>query len=46
MALYASFPRFNRFPPDIKRLIFEEAFEQSHWNAVDLVFVSYEVSTW
>jgi len=46
MSSYPSFPLFNKFPSDVKRLIFEEAFEASNWNAVELAWVSHEVRAW
>jgi len=46
MVSYSSFPLFNKFFSDVKQLIFEEAFEVSNWNAVELAWVAHEVRAW
>jgi len=46
MASFPTFHYFNKLPADVKRLIFEEAFEASGWNAVELASVSREARVW
>jgi len=46
MASCPSFHFYNKLPSDVQRLIFEEAFEASDWNAVELAWVSCEVRDW
>lgn len=42
----AEFPLFNDFPDDIRRLIFEIAFEDSNNSSIHLAFVSREIHSW
>lgn len=46
MAPCLSFPFFNKLPLNVKRKIFELAFEDSNYDAVELVWVSREVRAW
>jgi hypothetical protein len=46
MTAEEGFSLFTQFPPEIQRLIFEEAFEESHRKDVHIALVSRDVQSW